>query len=161
MDDKYKKVAAILAFEGELGQAPEKSDGNLIPYPEGGNASVSRKGYAIKSGYLTFYPGSVSTMNWWLNQGQVSEYSRYTRVNPSSDPSEKPTGLSYLPLPEESCNRLICTTRMGDYQLTRGIKRLTQCEILDVNLDESSSIPSVKGGIQKRQVKKLFIPLQN
>ena len=83
MGDKYEKVAAILAFEGELGQALKESEGNLKPYPEGGTASVSRKGYTTKSGYLTFNPGSVSTMNWWLNQGQVSEYSRYTRVNPS------------------------------------------------------------------------------
>ena len=40
MDDKYKKVAAILAFEGELGQALEESEGNLKPYPEGGTSRV-------------------------------------------------------------------------------------------------------------------------
>ena len=53
MDDKYEKVTSILACDGELGQALEESKGNLKPYPEGGTASVSRKGYAIKSGYLT------------------------------------------------------------------------------------------------------------
>ena len=55
MGDKYEKVAAILAFEGELGQALEESEGYLKPYLEGGTASVSHKGYAIKSGYLTFF----------------------------------------------------------------------------------------------------------
>ena len=76
MGDKYEKVAAILACKEELGKALEESEGNLKPYPEGGTASVSRNGDAIKSGYLTFYPGSVSTMNWWLSKGQVSEYRR-------------------------------------------------------------------------------------
>ena len=47
MGDNYEKVAAILACEGELGQALEEIKGNLKPYPEGGTASVSRKVDAI------------------------------------------------------------------------------------------------------------------
>ena len=137
MDDNYERVAAILACEGELGQALEESEGNIKPYPEGGTASVSRKGYAIKSGYLTFYPGSVSTMNWWLNLGQGSEYSRYIRVNPSSDPSKKLSGLSYLPFPGESCNRLTRTPRLRESDPTRVTNKLTQPNTSSVNIDES------------------------
>ena len=67
MGDKYEKVAAILAFERELGQALEESKGNLKPYPEGGTASLYCKGEPIKLGYPAFDAGGVSIMNWWLN----------------------------------------------------------------------------------------------
>ena len=37
------------------------------------------------------------------------------------------------------------TPRLGDYHPTRGTKRLDQTNSSDVNLDESSSMTSVKG----------------
>ena len=83
MSDKTEKVTAILDYEVEFGHAQEGSEGNLKTDCEGGTASVARKGDLTKSGYFTFYPGGVSTINWWLNQIQVSKYSRSTRVNTS------------------------------------------------------------------------------
>ena len=97
-----------------------------------------------KSGYLTFDSGRAYTINRWLNRGQVSEYSRSTRFTPSSDPSKKPTGLSNIPLSEDSCNRLTCTPILGDSYHKRGTKRLTQTNRSAVNIDESSSMTSVK-----------------
>ena len=64
MVDKPEKVTSRLACKGELVQAPESSEGNLKPYPEEGTASVAREGEPPKSGYLTFDPGGMSTINW-------------------------------------------------------------------------------------------------
>ena len=72
MGDKPEKVTASLSCEVELGQAPKGSEVNLKPDTEGGTASVFRKRYPTKSGYLTFDTGGVSIINWWLNRGQVS-----------------------------------------------------------------------------------------
>ena len=87
MGDKPDKVTEIFYCNGVLGQAPEGSEGNLKPYPEGCTASLAPKRESNKSGYLTFDPGGFSTINWWPKRGQVSEYIRSTRVNPSSEPS--------------------------------------------------------------------------
>ena len=40
---------------------------------------------------------------------------------------------------------MTCTPRLGEYQTTRGPRKATKPEILDVNLDESSYMLSVKG----------------
>ena len=145
MCDKPEKVSSSLNCKGELGQAPDISEGNLKPYLEEVTASVAREGQPTKSGYLTFDSGGISTINWWPNQGQVSEYIRSTRVNPSSDRSKKPTGLSNTPLSEEYWYRLNRTPILGESHLTRGSKRLNQTDISAVNIDKSPSITSVKG----------------
>ena len=64
MGDKPDKVTEILACEGEPGQDPEGSEGNLKPYTEGGTASVARQGEPDKSGYLNFDPSGMYTINW-------------------------------------------------------------------------------------------------
>ena len=83
------------------------------------------KGDPTKSGYLTFDPGGVSTINWWLNRGQVSEYSRSTKVKPCPDTNKKPNDLSNIPFLEESCNRLTSTTILRESQTIKILKRLT------------------------------------
>ena len=64
MHDKPEKVKESLAFERELVQAPEGSEGNLKPDPEGGNASVACEGEPTKSVYLTFDPSGISKIKW-------------------------------------------------------------------------------------------------
>ena len=64
MGDKTEKVTARLACEGESGQAPGGSEGNLKPDPEVGTTSVVCKGDPTKSGYLNFDPIGMSTINW-------------------------------------------------------------------------------------------------
>ena len=98
---------------------------------------MAREGEPTKLGYLNFDTGGVSTINWWMNQVHVYKYIISTRVNPSSYPINKPTGLSNIPFLEESCNRLTRTQRLGEYQPTRGPKRLIQPNILSVNIYES------------------------
>ena len=49
---------------GEVGNVPEGVGGNFEQNPEGGTASVARKGDSAKSGYLTFDPDGISTINW-------------------------------------------------------------------------------------------------
>ena len=83
-------------------------------------------------------------MNWRPVGGQGSEYSIPLKGEPSSDPSNKPTFSSTIPIPEESCKILTHTPILGESQPTRGPKRLDQTDSSDVNLDESSSMPSMK-----------------
>ena len=61
--EKTKKVTAILAFKDKSGQAPEGSEGNLKPDPEGGTASVHCEGDPTKSVYISFDPIRISTIN--------------------------------------------------------------------------------------------------
>ena len=77
---------------GEVRHVPEGGGGNLVEDPEGGTASVASDGEPTKSGYLTFDPVEMSTINWRPTGGQLSEYSIPPRVELSSDPSMKPTG---------------------------------------------------------------------
>ena len=63
MGKKPEKVTASLACEQELGHSPEVSEGNLKKYPEEGTASVAREGEPTKSGYLTFHPSGMPTIN--------------------------------------------------------------------------------------------------
>ena len=69
-----RKVTTSLACEGESGQAPDDSEGNLKPDPEGGTESVAREGDTTKSEFLTYDPSGMSTINchcispvisWW------------------------------------------------------------------------------------------------
>ena len=63
---------------------------------------------------------------------------------PSSDTNQNTTGSLAIPITYDSCKRLTITPRLGEYHPTRVPKRLAQPESSDVNLDESSSMPSVK-----------------
>ena len=63
---------AIMACKGEVEHAPEGGGRNFEQYPEGGTDSVTRKVDPAKSGYLTFDPGGMSTINWSPTGGQVS-----------------------------------------------------------------------------------------
>ena len=62
MGDNPYNFTARSACEGESGQAPEESEGNLKPDPEGGTASVAREGDPTKLEYLTFDPSGMSTI---------------------------------------------------------------------------------------------------
>ena len=56
---------------------------------------------------------------------------------------------------------LTCTPRLGDYQPTRGPKRLAQPDRSDANLDESSSTPSLKGmDLDKASFSSLLLPIE-
>ena len=59
MHDKPEKVKESLAFERELVQAPEGSEGNLKPDPEGNTQVRSAKGKPTNSGYLILDPRGV------------------------------------------------------------------------------------------------------
>ena len=137
-------AAARVDRGGELRHVPEGGAEKIVQYPEGGIASVDCEGDPTKSGYLAFDPGVVSIINWRQTGGQVSESSRYPRFDPSSDPSQKPTGSSAIPIPEESCKSFGRTPILGEYHPTKGPNRLAQPESSAVDLDESSSMPSVK-----------------
>ena len=63
MGDKPEKFTACLTCKGESGQAPEGSEGNLKPDPEGGTASVHCEGDPTKSVYISFDPIRISTIN--------------------------------------------------------------------------------------------------
>ena len=57
---------------------PEGGAGNFVKYPEG-TVSVARKGYPTKSGYFTFEPGGISTINWKMLD-QESQSNKASRV---------------------------------------------------------------------------------
>ena len=61
-----------MAHEGEVGHVPEGGGRNFEQDPEGVTASVDRKGDPTKSGYLTFDPGGMSTINCSPKGGQVA-----------------------------------------------------------------------------------------
>ena len=98
---------------------------------------MAHKGETTKLGYLIFYPIGMSTTNRRPTGHQVSESIISHRGEPSSDPSQKPTVSLDIPTPEESFKRLTCTPRLGESQITRVPKRLTQPDISAANIDES------------------------
>ena len=57
-------VTASVSHKREARNSPEGDGGNFGQNPEGGTASVYRKLYTTKSGYLTFDPCGMSTINW-------------------------------------------------------------------------------------------------
>ena len=132
-----------MACEGEVRHIPEGVDGNFVQDPEIGTASVDHNGDPIDSGYFTFDPDGMSTINWMPKGVQVSEYSRASRGDIGSDPSHKPTGSSAIPIPEESCKSLNFTQRLVENQPTGGPKRLTQPNSSAVNINESSSADTI------------------
>ena len=85
--------------------------------------------------------------------GQVSKYSRYPRGEPSSYPSNNPTGSSTIPISEESCKRLTRTTRLVESHLTRVPNTLTQTNISAANIDESALIHAKCDGNVSRESK--------
>ena len=60
-------------FEGEVGHAPEGYGGNFTSGPVVDIANVDRVRDPTKSGYLSFEPGGVFTINWKLRRGPVSK----------------------------------------------------------------------------------------
>ena len=124
---------------------PEGGGRKFGKYPEGVTASVSCDRDTINSWYLTFDPCWMSTINWRPTWGQVSESSRPHREDPSSEHIQKTNRSSTIPIPEESCKSLTHTPRLGEYQPKRVPNRLDQTNSSAVNLDESSSMTSVKG----------------
>ena len=63
MGAKPEKVTENLAFKGKLGQSPESSEEKIALNPEEGTAIVDHEGVTTKSGYLTFYPCEIPTIN--------------------------------------------------------------------------------------------------
>ena len=59
-----KIVASSVAHKEEARNSPEGDGRNFGQNPEGGTTSVYRKLYPTKSGYLTFDPCGMSTINW-------------------------------------------------------------------------------------------------
>ena len=66
-----EKVAVSVACKGEVIHIPEGGGRKFGPDPERGTASVACYGDPKKSGYLTFDPGGISTINWRPTGGQV------------------------------------------------------------------------------------------
>ena len=60
-----------MARQGEVGHVLEVGGGKFEKYHEGGTASVSHELYPTKSGYITFDPVGVFTINWRPTGGQV------------------------------------------------------------------------------------------
>ena len=58
-----ERVAASVAREGEVRHVPDLGGENFGQDLEGVTASVAREGDPTKSGWLTFEPGGVSTIN--------------------------------------------------------------------------------------------------
>ena len=133
------REAVIVAREKEVGHDPEGGGRNFDQDPEGVTASVSRKGYPTKSGYLTFDAGGMYTINWKPIGDQIPESNRPPRFEPSSDPSKKPNRLSTIPIPEEYCKMLTHTPRLGESQPKRGPNSFSQPNSLAINIDKSSS----------------------
>ena len=100
------RVEADVDCEVEVSHIPEGGGGNFVQDPEVGTTGVACEGETTKSGYLTFEPGGISTINWRLTGGQVLESSRSPRGEPSSETSQNPTGSLAIPTPEDSCKRL-------------------------------------------------------
>ena len=98
--------------EGEVRHIPDKGGRNFVQYPEVDTVSVAREVETTKSGYFTFDPGEMSTINWSPTGGQVSKSIRSPRSEPSSDTSNNPTGSSDIPTPEEFCKMFTCTSRL-------------------------------------------------
>ena len=73
---------------------------------------MAHEGESIKSDYLTFDPGGMSTINWRPTGGEVSEKSILPREKKSSDNIQKPTGSSDIRIPEKSCKMLTRTPRV-------------------------------------------------
>ena len=134
-----------MALKIEVGLIPEGGGGIFEQYYEGGTVIMAHKGYTTKSGYITFDPGVISTIKWRPTWVLASEPSRPPRGEPSSDPRNKPTELSTILILEESCKILTHTSKLVESHTKSRSNRLNQTSRSAVNLDESSSMPSVKG----------------
>ena len=85
-----------MAHEVEVRHTSEVGGGNSVQDPEGGTKSVARKRYTTKSGYLTFKPGEISTINWrMLYQDLESNKAYRGETNKSTK--------SILEIPQETC----------------------------------------------------------
>ena len=63
VDNNPEKVASSVTRKVEVGHIPEGGGENFEQYPEWGTRSASLLGYPTKSGYLTFDPGGIFTIN--------------------------------------------------------------------------------------------------
>ena len=115
-----ERFTSSVARKGEERNTPEGGDRKFGQYQEEGTTIMARKGEPTKSGHLTFDLGGMSTINWRISGGQVSESTRSRRGNPNLDPSQNPTESSTIPIPEEYYKRLTCTPRLGESQLRSG-----------------------------------------
>ena len=74
-----------MAREGEVIHVPEVGGGKFGQYTEGGTTRVDFKGEPTKSGYLTFYLGGMSTINWSiLYQDPESKNNPIGEINKST-----------------------------------------------------------------------------
>ena len=76
---------------GEARHTQEGYGRKFGQYTEGGMSSVAHEGDTTNSGYLTFDPGGISTINCRPTGGQVLEPSRAPGGEPSSDLIQNPT----------------------------------------------------------------------
>ena len=77
-----ERVTASVTCKGEVEHVQNRSDVNFEKYPEGGTTSVSHKGDPTKSGYLTFDPGGIHTIN-CSSLDQDSESNNSPRCEPN------------------------------------------------------------------------------
>ena len=66
-----KRVTASVACEGEVRHVPYGGSGNFGQYIEGGTTSMDCEVDPNNSGYFTFDPGGMSTINWRPTVGQL------------------------------------------------------------------------------------------
>ena len=107
-----ERVTVSVYREGEVRYIPEGGGRHFGQDPELGTASVAGEGEITNSGYLTFFPGGISTINRRPIGGQVSESTRAPRGYSISETSHNTTGSSAISTPEDSCKILIITPRL-------------------------------------------------
>ena len=71
----------------------ERDVRKFTKYLSGGTKIMFHKGDTTKSGYLTFDPCGMSTINYMPTGGPRLEYTRYPGGDPSSDKKNNPTVL--------------------------------------------------------------------
>ena len=108
-----ERVTVSVDCEGEVRHIPEGGGRHFGQDPELDTASVACEGEITNSGYLTFGPGGISTINRRPTRGQVSEFARAPRGDSISETSNNTTGSSAISTPEDSCKSLIITPRLG------------------------------------------------
>ena len=87
-------------YEGEVRHVQEGGGSYFGQAYEGVTTIMYHKEETTKSGYLTFDPGGMYTINWKTPVFQVSSSRRAPRGDPSSEPNNKPTGSSSISIPD-------------------------------------------------------------
>ena len=78
-----ERATQSVACEGEVRHHQDGRGRKFGQDTKGGTVSVAHEGDTTKSGYLTFEPGGMPTINRRKTGGQISESSRSHRGNPS------------------------------------------------------------------------------